>query len=101
MRVRGVYEVIKMAHLAETVDKVTEPMVRLVNLLMRDEAEETESATIEELDQEEKTPVSGTILVTAEGKEVASDNTPEIVYTPLKRAEPVDSEDEDEMLLEV
>lgn len=71
MRLRGVYEVIRAAHLAETVSKVTEPMVQLVNLLKREEGPDT---AIEELEPS----------ATATAEEA-------------KQAE----EDEDEMLIEV
>lgn len=99
MRVRGVYEVIKMAHLAETVDKVTEPMVRLVNLLMRDEAPEAE-ASIEEIDESIKMPkLAQTILVSSDGKEVAADMTTPSVEELVVVAQ--EEEDEEEMLLEV
>ncbi|GAA5846764.1 hypothetical protein JCM9279_004431 [Rhodotorula babjevae] len=47
MRKRGVYPVIKEAHAKEAVPSVKEPMVRLVNLLMRDEGPHT---AVEELD---------------------------------------------------
>lgn len=49
MRKRGVYPVIKEAHLKETVPAVKEAMVRLVNLLMRDEGPDT---ALEEVDAE-------------------------------------------------
>ena len=74
-------------------------MVRLVNLLMRDEGEDT---AIEEV-EEEVIPASGEtttlpsdrVLVTADGKEVQTEiakPAPPIV---------VEEEDEDEMLIEV
>lgn len=47
MRKRGVYPVIKEAHSKEAVPAVKEAMVRLVNLLMRDEGPET---ALEEVD---------------------------------------------------
>lgn len=47
MRRRGVYPVIKEAHAWETVQGVKEPMVRLVNLLMREEGPDT---AVEEVD---------------------------------------------------
>jgi hypothetical protein len=73
-------------------------MVRLVNLLMRDEAPEPE-ASIEEIDDSIKMPaVSQTILVTSEGKEVAADVSIPIADNPVAAME---EEDEEEMLLEV
>lgn len=82
-------------------------MVRLVNLLMRDEGPET---TIENDSQEydensiaESSTehfISDTILVSAEGKEV---NRAVEYATSLQgpRVIQVDSDDEDEMLIEV
>lgn len=42
LRGHGVYPVIKVAHLAEDDEQVAEQMVRLVNLLKREEGPETE-----------------------------------------------------------
>ena len=42
LREHGVYPVIKAAHLVEDDERVTEQMVRLVNLLKREEGSETE-----------------------------------------------------------
>lgn len=64
---------------------------------MRDEAPEEENH-IEEIDDDTKIPVSETILVSAEGEEVASDITPAYPSRPIIQ---VESEDEEEMLLEV
>ncbi|BGP12445.1 hypothetical protein JCM10213_006989 [Rhodosporidiobolus nylandii] len=129
MRARGVYEVIKVAHLAETVPAVKEPMVRLVNLLMREEGADT---AIENLDDEEEdsvppAPEPKTLFVNSEGKTVevpaaeaqaeeekASEEPAqkkqkleeekdewnfEHNNVPLSRMQP--EEDEEEMLLEV
>lgn len=72
--------------------------MRLVNLLMRDEAPEPE-ASIEEIDDSIKMPaVSQTILFTSEGKEVAADVSIPIADNPVAAME---EEDEEEMLLEV
>ncbi|GAA5909228.1 hypothetical protein JCM6882_003772 [Rhodosporidiobolus microsporus] len=121
MRARGVYQVIKLAHLAETVPSVKEPMVRLVNLLMRDEGPDT---AIESLDAEEgesdvpKAPEPSTLFINSEGKKVEvpveekmeeeepaveeKDETIERFQQnsgPLSAQQP--EEDEEEMLLEV
>ena len=76
-------------------------MVRLVNLLMRDEGEDT---AIEELEEEVvKSPSETTtlpsdrVLVTADGKEVETEAEKPAPPPPAV----VDSEDEDEMLIEV
>jgi hypothetical protein len=42
LRAHGIYPVIKVAHLAEDDEQVAEQMVRLVNLLKREEGPETE-----------------------------------------------------------
>jgi len=42
LRAHGIYPVIKIAHLAEDDEQVAEQMVRLVNLLKREEGPETE-----------------------------------------------------------
>lgn len=97
MRVRGVYEVIKAAHLAEVVPKCTEPMVRLVNLLMREEGEDT---AIEEIDEVAGEPHSETILVDAEGKEAKQEGSFFTQSAVPKAEEPEEEEDED-MVLEV
>jgi hypothetical protein len=80
-------------------------MVRLVNLLMRDEGPDT---AIEPIDEEDLAkPESQTALVSADGVEVKASTEAEFappVFVPVPRAAPapqVDSEDEDEMLLEV
>ncbi|GAA6036012.1 hypothetical protein JCM8097_005214 [Rhodosporidiobolus ruineniae] len=121
MRARGVYQVVKTAHLAETVPAVKEAMVRLVNLLMREEGAET---AIENLDDEDSVPAPpepSTLFVSADGKkveekpevveEVEQEEEPEPVkvedeygfrqekVVPLSAEQP--EEDEDEMLLEV
>ncbi|KAK4702628.1 hypothetical protein P7C70_g3591, partial [Phenoliferia sp. Uapishka_3] len=97
MRARGVYIVIKAAHLAEVVSKVTEPMVRLVNLLMRDEGPDT---AIEELDEPVTAPSTNeTVLVDAAGHETKASVVASV--SSVAPAPQVDSEDEDEMLLEV
>lgn len=41
LRDRGTYPVIKLAHMAEEDDQIKEEMERLVNLLMRDESDDT------------------------------------------------------------
>ncbi|GAA5968374.1 hypothetical protein JCM21900_002394 [Sporobolomyces salmonicolor] len=112
MRLRGVYQVVKVAHLAETSPTVTEPMVRLVNLLMREEGTDT---AIEEVDDSSSAPLphdaadesaaeptSTTTFVSAQGNVVAEE--PEFDHrrtdnVPLSRMQP--EEDEEEMLLEV
>ncbi|GAA6023679.1 hypothetical protein JCM11491_005270 [Sporobolomyces phaffii] len=122
MRSRGVYQVIKIAHLAETDPKVTEPMVRLVNLLMGEEGEDT---AIEELeptpafpsfdpasntskpiegggDDNGVAPASATTFIGADGEVVEQDKPRDWVRTdnlPLSQMQP--EEDEEEMLLEV
>lgn len=108
MRARGVYEVVKLAHLAETVPKVTEPMVQLVNLLMREEGPGT---AIEEIGEDAtvgEEPTSGAVFVSAQGEAVEPDlwkpSTLPEARAPIPSARPVvqvDSEDEEEMLLEV
>lgn len=75
-------------------------MVRLVNLLMRDEGPDNANEE-EEMDVDDPiAPTSNTILVTAEGKAVNRAVEP---ATSLQgpRVMAVDSEDEDEMLIEV
>ncbi|SCZ90269.1 BZ3500_MvSof-1268-A1-R1_Chr1-3g01882 [Microbotryum saponariae] len=114
MRKRGVYAVIRAAHLAETVDKVTEPMVRLVNLLMRDEDESTALEEVPDPLEDDKKPDHGfetAPIVGADGNEVNSYGIAESGPVPVAHApssvpasmkyEQVDSEDEEEMLLEV
>ncbi|GAA5899390.1 Hgh1p [Sporobolomyces salmoneus] len=120
MRARGVYQVIKVAHLAEKDPKVTEPMVRLVNLLMRDEGDDT---AIEELaptpafpsfdpstntskplegDEENIAPTSSTTFIGADGSVVEQEKERDWIRTdnlPLSQMQP--EEDEEEMLLEV
>ncbi|BGP21389.1 hypothetical protein Rt10032_c01g0103 [Rhodotorula toruloides] len=126
MRNRGVYPVIKEAHLKETAPAVKEAMVRLVNLLMRDEGAET---ALEEVDvqtdpadlppapsfennsnfvQHQEAPAEEA----KEGPEVKEDEAPREEQqkteedvrpqhhnVPLSRMQP--EEDEEEMLLEV
>lgn len=77
-------------------------MVRLVNLLMRDEGPDTAIEELEETSNEGGSEhfISDTILVTAEGKEVSR----AVEYaTSLQGPRVVAGadEDEDEMLLEV
>lgn len=78
--------------------------MRLVNLLMREEGLDT---AIEELDTEDLAkPTSETAVVSADGVEVQASPEEEVedTYVPFQRPPPppqVDSEDEDEMLLEV
>ncbi|KAK4332100.1 Protein HGH1 [Rhodotorula toruloides] len=124
MRKRGVYPVIKEAHLKETVPGVKEAMVRLVNLLMRDEGTDT---ALEEVDahtdpadlppapsfennsnfvQHQEAPAEE---VTKEQevkedqvqreKQEKEDERPQHHNVPLSRMQP--EEDEEEMLLEV
>lgn len=74
--------------------------MRLVNLLMRDEGPET---AFEEIEEPTKL-ASETVLVSAEGKEVKKAAESEYVHVPQASRVPppqVDSEDEDEMLIEV
>lgn len=140
MRSRGVYQVIKLAHLAETDPKVsnlcvfltstyrshvqhtsqvTEPMIRLVNLLMRDEGEDTAieelaptsdftsfdpaSNTSKPLEGDEPVaPKSSTTFIGADGAVVEQEKERDWVRTdnlPLSQMQP--EEDEEEMLLEV
>ncbi|KAI5480019.1 protein Hgh1 [Pseudohyphozyma bogoriensis] len=100
MRVRGVYQVIREAHLAETVNKVTEPMVRLVDLLKREEGPDT---AIEEVDVSPSSNVSeqNTVFVDASGKETKAAAPEPVSYTRPPPPPQVDSEDEEEMLIEV
>ena len=73
-------------------------MVRLVNLLMRDEGEDTAIEEVEEeivkSPSETTTLPSDRVLVTADGKEVE-------VEKPTPPPVVVEEEDEDEMLIEV
>lgn len=85
-------------------------MVRLVNLLMREEGPDT---AIEELDTTEEDtarPTADTVFVSADGAEVKEHASEEEAeeevadeYVPFQRepVEKVESEDEEEMLLEV
>ncbi|KAK4050473.1 Protein hgh1 [Microbotryomycetes sp. JL221] len=110
MRNRGVYPVIKVAHLAETSPKVKDPIVKLVNLLMRDEGEST---AIEEIEADTVRPDADTVFISAEGTEVRQSytdpNPAPPQFEPLEAtqreskalAPPQDEEDEEEMLLEV
>ncbi|KAM0793364.1 hypothetical protein ACM66B_000819 [Microbotryomycetes sp. NB124-2] len=108
MRKRGVYQVIKVAHLAEQQQKVKDPIVKLVNLLMRDEADST---AIEEIEPDTARPDADTVFVSAEGQEVRpqfTDPEPappqfEPAETKVPEAQPQQKveEDEEEMLLEV
>lgn len=71
-------------------------MVRLVNLLMRDEGEDTAIEEVQEVSKPaSETLRSETVLVTSEGKEVTKE--PEAAAAPIV----VEEEDEDEMLIEV
>jgi len=60
MRSNGVYEVVRVMHENESVDKISEHIERLVNLLMRDEpsgnADEVEIAAtkIEVIDEDDR-----------------------------------------------
>ncbi|KAM0755656.1 DUF383-domain-containing protein [Meredithblackwellia eburnea MCA 4105] len=114
MRKRGVYFVIRAAHLAETVKKVTEPMVRLVDLLMREEGPDTAIEEIEEEDTRTLATVTEseteTVSLDAAGKPATSSELTEepSAYLPpvtassvAPKTTQVDSEDEEEMLLEV
>jgi hypothetical protein len=116
MRVRGVYEVIKTAHLAETTSnvrsdfpilacdsliqrrklhsQVTEPMVRLVNLLMRDEGPDT---AIEELETPSEPTKSAAIDASGHTTPATTIQPPPPVTAPAAMEE----EDEEEMLIEV
>lgn len=58
LRERGAYPVVKAAHMAEQEDQISQEMERLVNLLMRDESEETK---IEEIPVSEPTSSAATI----------------------------------------
>jgi hypothetical protein len=73
-------------------------MVRLVNLLMRDEGPETAEDDGEGVDEPTKLS-SDTILVASDGKEVKP--FIEHVPAPSRVFVEIDSEDEDEMLIEV
>lgn len=72
-------------------------MVRLVNLLMREEGEDT---AIEEIDEVAGEPHSETILVDAEGKEAKQEGSFFTQSAVPKAEEPEEEEDED-MVLEV
>lgn len=97
MRLRGVYEVIKVAHLAETTPKVAEHMARLVDLLMREEGPDTAIEEIEDGEGEGSGKLeSATSTIDAEGK-VASEGRPSL---PME-AQAKEEEDEDEMVIEV
>ncbi|POY70380.1 hypothetical protein BMF94_6661 [Rhodotorula taiwanensis] len=127
MRARGVYHIIKEAHLKEQTPAVKEAMVRLVNLLMRDEGADT---AVEEVDvptdasELPEVPAFGQSgFVSASGEQVAKETAVEeedpavedepSASAPVTEAEPVShhdnlplsklqpEEDEDEMLLEV
>lgn len=88
--------------------QVADPIVKLVNLLMREEGEAT---AIEELDEPDVArPDADTIFVSAEGNQVGPGFTdPEFAPPEFEPAEPaskpavapVEEEDEEEMLLEV
>ncbi|GJN92101.1 hypothetical protein Rhopal_005130-T1 [Rhodotorula paludigena] len=125
MRARGVYPVIKEAHLKEAVPGVKEAMVRLVNLLMREEGPDTAVSELDASTAPEDLPPAPqwnanpeTGFVSAAGVQVdgpseeaepaqegapalaAGDDQPfEHNNVPLSRMQP--EEDEDEMLLEV
>ncbi|KAJ8297158.1 Protein HGH1 [Rhodotorula toruloides] len=125
MRKRGVYPVIKEAHSKEAVPAVKEAMVRLVNLLMRDEGPET---ALEEVDaqtdpadlppapsfennsnfvQHQEAPAEEAkgeeevkeVVEQREAQEEKEDERPQHHNVPLSRMQP--EEDEEEMLLEV
>ncbi|GAA5871941.1 hypothetical protein JCM3774_000735 [Rhodotorula dairenensis] len=125
MRARGVYHIIKEAHLKEQVPAVKEAMVRLVNLLMRDEGPDTAVEPLETQTDESELPevpaFGQTGFVSASGEQVAEAveepeaEAPEATAPsaavdevddqykhdnlPLSKMQP--EEDEDEMLLEV
>ncbi|GAA5981203.1 hypothetical protein JCM10908_004021 [Rhodotorula pacifica] len=127
MRTRGVYPIIKEAHLQEQVPAVKEAMVRLVNLLMRDEGPDTAVEEVEAQTDESELPEVPAFgqngFVSASGEQVAEaveeEEEPEVEANessaaaataeeeeqfkhdnlPLSKMQP--EEDEDEMLLEV
>ncbi|KAI0064035.1 DUF383-domain-containing protein [Artomyces pyxidatus] len=53
LRARGVYEVVRALHAAETVDKIAETVERLVNMLKRSEGPELEELAPEDEDDED------------------------------------------------
>lgn len=124
MRARGVYPIIKEAHLQEQVPAVKEAMVRLVNLLMRDEGPDTAVEDLEAKTDESELPEPPAFgqngFVSASGEQVAEaveeekesgavpasnnaqqDDDDKFKHDnlPLSKMQP--EEDEDEMLLEV
>ncbi|GAA5828131.1 hypothetical protein JCM11251_002603 [Rhodosporidiobolus azoricus] len=100
MRARGVYQVIKLAHLAEQVQSVKEPMVRLVNLLMRDEGPETAIESLDEQAEGEsdvpKAPEPKSLFIDAEGKKVEVPVQEEMVTE--EKAAPEKEEEKDELI---
>ncbi|KAF8517925.1 hypothetical protein BU17DRAFT_76224 [Hysterangium stoloniferum] len=48
LRENGAYEIVRTMHETEQIDKISEHIERLVNLLMRDEGNDTEDNTVEE-----------------------------------------------------
>jgi hypothetical protein len=91
-----------------------EPMVRLVNLLMREEGPDTAIEEVATAEEDTLRPDSETVFVSADGTEAkqgaAAEEEEEVMeeepvddYVPFQRepVEKVDSEDEEEMLLEV
>lgn len=51
LRQHGVYEIVHAAHMAETVDKISEHIERLVQLIHGDELKIAEAEELDELDQ--------------------------------------------------
>lgn len=51
LRQHGVYEIVRAAHMAETVDKISEHIERLVQLIHGDELKIAEAEELDELDQ--------------------------------------------------
>lgn len=89
-------------------------MVRLVNLLMREEGADTAIEEVDNAEEDTLRPDADTVFVSADGteakQEVATEELEEEEtvkevddYVPFQRepVEKVDSEDEEEMLLEV
>ncbi|BGP52688.1 hypothetical protein JCM8202_004785 [Rhodotorula sphaerocarpa] len=125
MRNRGVYPIIKEAHLKEQVPAVKEAMVRLVNLLMREEGPDTAVEEVDSKTDESELPAvpqfgqNGFVSASGEqvsqqqqqGEAAAAPQAPVLPEEteeekafkqgnlPLSRMQP--EEDEDEMLLEV
>ncbi|GAA5960012.1 hypothetical protein JCM8115_004498 [Rhodotorula mucilaginosa] len=130
MRARGVYPIIKEAHLQEQVPAVKEAMVRLVNLLMRDEGPDTAVEDLEAKTDESELPEAPAFgqngFVSASGEQVAAeaveeeeeeeeeeeapaaannaqqdDDDDKFKHDNLPLSKMQPEEDEDEMLLEV